>query len=37
MEEYGYFEDKGVLVTRAGTDRLYLLDFHKIDSIEKNQ
>ena len=35
MEEYGYFEDKGVLVTRAGTDRLYLLDFHKIDSIEK--
>jgi len=36
MEEYGYFEDKDVQgVTRAGTDRLYLLDFHKVESIEK--
>jgi len=35
MEEYGYFEDKDVQgVTRAGTDRLYLLDFH-VESIEK--
>lgn len=35
MEEYGYFEDKDAQgVTRAGTDRLYLLDFH-VKLIEK--
>ena len=35
MEEYGYFEDNGESITRAGTDRLYLLDFHKKQYIEK--
>ena len=36
MEEYGYFEEKDVQgVTRAGTDRLYLLDFHDMEYHKK--